>query len=249
VTDEHSAHLAAPVEAGPDPDDDVAVDATGAPTDETTTDDATADADLAPVQVAPPTHKEPSRTRNMIEWIIVVVGALGVALLVNAFLFQPFRIPSLSMYPTLHKGDRVVVNKMSYHAHPIHRGDVVVFTKPDCKAANQPVWSSCGGLEHIDDLIKRVVAVGGDRIDIHDGKLFINGTEQHEPYLAPGTVTAQATGCAFPMSYTVPKGDVFVMGDNRGDSQDGRCFGPIPNSSVVGRAFVRIWPLGRIGLL
>ena len=246
MTDEHTAPVTAP--AGAEPDDESVT--TGAPSDEAITDDTTDDTtDEAPVPVAPPADEEPSRTRNLIEWIIVVVGALGVALLVNAFLFQPFRIPSLSMYPTLHTGDRVVVNKMSYHAHDIHRGDVVVFTKPTCKAANQPVWSSCGGLEHIDDLIKRVVAVGGDRIDIHDGKLFVNGKEQHEPYLAPGTVTAQATGCAFPMSYTVPKGDVFVMGDNRGDSQDGRCFGPIPNSSVVGRAFVRIWPLGRVGLL
>ena len=113
------------------------------------------------------------------------------------------------------------------------------------------MWSSCGGLEHIDDLIKRVVASGAIAVDIHDGKLFVNGTEQPEavPRARHGDRAATPGYACSPMSYTVPEGRRLRDGRQPRRLQDGRCFGPIPNSSVVGRAFVRIWPLGRIGLL
>ena len=162
------------------------------------------------------------------------------------------------MYPALHVGDRIVVNKLSYQAHDVRRGDVVVFTRPDCNQPGEPTWANCSLLANLDDLVKRVVGLPGDRVSIEDGKVSINGRVLDEPYVntdANGkkveTIRQPPYGCEFPGTaahpYVVPKGWVFVMGDNRQDSIDGRCFGPIPESSIVGRAFVRIWPLNRIG--
>ncbi len=186
---------------------------------------------------------------------MVVGGAFGLAMLIQAFLFQPFRIPSGSMIPTLKVGDRIVVNKVSYHLHPVHRGDVVVFTTPDCKAADEPEWANCGIVGDYADLVKRVIAVPGDRLAIAGDHVYVNGEVLDEPYLATGAVTLQQPpyGCGFTGTrahpYVIPDGMVFVMGDNRSESLDSRCFGPIPESSLVGRAFVVIWPFDRLGWL
>jgi signal peptidase I len=158
-----------------------------------------------------------------------------IALLVKTFLVQAFRIPSESMLPTLTEGDRVLVNKVSYRLHDIHRGDVVVFSRPPelQGAPDQPA-----------DLIKRVVGVPGDTLVARDGVLYVNDRPLREPYLAEGTPT---TGLDRPL--TVPRGELFVMGDNRTNSQDSRVFGTIPESTVVGRAFLVMWPPGRISTL
>jgi signal peptidase I len=175
------------------------------------------------------------------EWALVIAGALAIALVVRAFLIAAFYIPSESMVPTLEKGDRVLVNKLSYRLHDIGRGDVVVFERPSsgpnpCKP--EYVWS--GGSE-IKDLIKRVVGLPGDRVEGRNGKVFVNGQELVEPYL---TLTTASFG-----PVTVPDDCVFVMGDNRPFSQDSRVFGAIPTGDVVGRAFVRVWPVGHLGWL
>jgi signal peptidase I len=155
------------------------------------------------------------------------------------------------MEPTLMVGDRVLVEKVSYHFGGPSRGDVVVFEKNlgiQTQPKNEPVWTDIvnafkglfgfptGGRE---DLIKRVMAVGGDKIQGRGGSVYVNGKKVFEPYLPPGVKTSTFG------PITVPQGKLFVMGDNRGNSDDSRSFGPIPVDKVVGHAFVLIWPPGR----
>jgi signal peptidase I len=187
--------------------------------------------------------KEHERVRSMVEWVAVIVGALVVALVVKTFLFQAFYIPSASMEPTLQKGDRVLVNKLSYDLHDVHRGDVVVFELPRDKV----------GSDGIKDLIKRVIGLPGDTIETRDGVVYINDRRLDEPYLAKGTLTGDPTNGNNPTidRHVVPDGTVFVMGDNRANSHDSRYAdrGPIPIDTIVGRAFVLVWPPGKMGSL
>jgi len=135
------------------------------------------------------------------------------------------------MLPTLEKQDRVLVNKLSYRLHKVNRGDVVVFERPPNEAGV------------IRDLIKRVVGLPGDTVEGKDGRVFVNGKALREPYLA----AAGSTSTFGPEK--IPSGRIWVMGDNRGNSADSRVFGSISTSSVVGRAFIRVWPLNALGLL
>jgi signal peptidase I len=177
-------------------------------------------------------RKKESGLRNAVEWVVIIGGAFLVAFVVKTFLIQAFFIPSGSMLPTLHEEDRVLVNKLSYDLHDVHRGDLVVFERPENEAAGQ-----------IKDLIKRVVGLPGERIESRDGDVYIDGDLLEEPYLADG---AETTGLE---PQTVPEGHVFVMGDNRGDSMDSRVFHAINEDLIVGRAFVRVWPLPDLSLL
>lgn len=191
---------------------------------------------------------QPTRLQRRIrvagEWLIVAIVAVGLAMLIRAFLVQAFEIPSGSMMPTLQAGDRVVVYKLGYRLHDVGRGDVVVFQNP-----------GDGGFYEFDDLIKRVVAVEGDTFELIDGAVFINGRMLEEPYLAPGTRTQPRwpiPGCEnAPVSDRchLPPRTVLVLGDNRDESHDGRFFGPIGVDTVVGRAFLKYWPPNRIGTL
>ena len=192
-----------------------------------------------------------SSTRSVIEWIAVIGGALVVALVIKTFLIQAFYIPSGSMEPTLDIGDRVLVNKLSYRLHDVNRGDLVVFEanegEGDC---GQPVSESAAASEAetgIKDLIKRVIALPGETIDIRDNHVLIDDRILEEPYIGEDVVTQPTGNVEFP--FEVPEGCVFVMGDNRTDSRDSRIFGPIDEDQIVGRAFVRVWPLTDIGFL
>jgi signal peptidase I len=176
-----------------------------------------------------------SSTRNIVEWVAVIVGAVVVALLIKTFVVQAFRIPSESMVPTLEMGDRVLVNKLSYDAHDLNRGDVVVFVRPD----NLPAAP-----DEPKDLIKRVIGLPGDEVVTRNGELYVNDRLLVEPYLPPGTPTF-----GIDQGITVPEGEVLVLGDNRENSSDGRVFGTIDEDSVVGRAFTIMWPPGRIAAL
>jgi signal peptidase I len=197
-------------------------------------------------------YESARRTRNIVEWIAVAAGAVIVAFLIRAFLLQAFYIPSESMEPTLSKNDRILVNKLSYDLHGVNRGDLVVFEKP----SNEPASG-------IKDLIKRAIALEGETIELHgDGTITIDGRLLTEPYIrdpaSPGPLV-MARGdflegaCTNPVTETtrctVAEDHVFVMGDNRDASHDGRMFGPIPEDLIVGRAFVKVWPLSGIGFL
>ena len=171
--------------------------------------------------------KPPSTARNLLEWVVIIAGALIVAVVVKTFLIQAFYIPSGSMLPTLHEQDRVLVNKLSYDLHPVNRGDIVVFKGPD-QAEGQ-----------VKDLIKRVIGLPGDIVESREGAMYVNGKPIKEDYLGPGITT----GPLEPI--TVPPDHYFVMGDNRGNSKDSRFFGPIDKKLIIGRAFVRVWPLSR----
>jgi signal peptidase I len=182
--------------------------------------------------------------RTLLEWVAVAVGALAVALLIKAFLLQAFYIPSGSMEETLREGDRVLVNKLSYRFGDVGRGDVVVFEKPP------------GASGDINDLIKRVIALPGETVTLVDGDVFIDGNRLEEAdylELESGTFPLNAIpNCDNePVNNrcTVPDDTVFVMGDNRGGSTDSRRFGPIEQDTIVGRAFLKVWPPGDIGFL
>lgn len=176
-----------------------------------------------------------SSTRNTLEWVAVLVIAVILAVLIKAFLIQAFKIPSESMEPTLMPGDRVVVNKLSYRAHDIHRGDVVVFRRPE-RAPSGPGTPA--------QLIKRVIGLPGDVVTTQDFQVYVNGQRLIEPYLPPDTPTYDIDN-----PITVPEGQILVLGDNRLHSGDGRYFGTIDVDTVIGRAFLKIWPPGRFGSL
>ncbi len=194
--------------------------------------DATVDprTDLSPIGLDQD-NEGPSPLRNAVEWVAVIVGAVVIALLVRNFVVQSFQIPSGSMHPTLVEGDRVLVNRLSYRLHDINRGDVIVFARPESAPAapGEP-----------EDLIKRVIGLPGDTVEARDGDVYVNNRKLDEPYLAEGTMT---TNLDEPVK--VPEGELFVMGDNRGNSSDSRFIGTIPEDLVVGRAFAIIWPLSR----
>jgi signal peptidase I len=193
-----------------------------------------------------PSSPTRSTTRSVIEWIAVIGGALIVALIIKTFLIQAFYIPSGSMETTLDIGDRVLVNKLSYRVHDVNRGDLVVFEANegagDC---GQPVSDAAASASEsgIKDLIKRVIGLPGDTVEGRDGQLLVNGRLLVEPYLDDGVTTGDFA------AVEIPEGCIWVMGDNRGDSRDSRSFGPIDEDQIVGRAFVRVWPLNDLGLL
>jgi signal peptidase I len=175
-------------------------------------------------------RRRQSSRRNAIEWVIVVAGAVVVAIVLRWLVVQAFYIPSASMEPTLEIGDRVLVNKLAYRFGEPERGDIVVFERPPASATSG-----------VDDLIKRVIGLPGETIEAHDGLVFVDGQPLEEPWLPDGTFTPDFA------PDEVPEGSVFVLGDNRTNSEASNQFGPIDDELIVGRAFVRIWPVSRAG--
>lgn len=169
----------------------------------------------------------PAGARAFFDWVVVVGIALLVAILVRTFLLAHFVVEGNSMRNTLHEGDRVFVNKLSYRLHEPNRGDVVVLHEIQ------------GASER--DLIKRVVGLPGEVIAMDDCVVTIDGRRLLEPYLDPTIVTPGNCGRDFD-ALTVPDDHVFVMGDNRPGSQDSRELDSIPFDDLVGRAFVVFWP-------
>ena len=185
-----------------------------------------------------------SSTRWIREGAIVVVVAVLVAVLLRTFVVQTFFIPSGSMEPTLQIGDRILVNKLSYHLHGVDRGDIVVFSRPPAE--------NCGGPE-VNDLVKRVIGLPGDVISLSGGYVYIDGKRLDESWLPAseqGITSAGPTGTPSDLGhpYRIPAGDYFVMGDNRTDSCDSRYWGPISRSLIVGKVEVRVWPISSIKL-
>ena len=181
---------------------------------------------------------------------ILIVVALVVAVVIKTFLVQAFFIPSASMRDTLLEGDRVMVNKLAYRFGEPVGGDVIVFDSPlvphdDGESFLGAVVRNIGealGVSTPDTaLIKRVIATGGETIEIRGNTVYIDGVAIDEPYLRPGS-QMPAFG-----PVTVPEGEVFVMGDNRNQSEDSRRFGTVPVGDIIGRAFLRVWPPSRWG--
>jgi signal peptidase I len=202
---------------------------------------------------AEPEHEE-RRWRFVGSTPFLILVALAVAIIVKSFVIQAFYIPSESMVPTLEVGDRVFVNKFLFDEGDIHRGDVIVFENPNQEAL--PDRGAIGGFLHWlgegigfaqpenEDFIKRVIALPGETIEIRDKVVYIDGEPLDEPYLMRAAKSAMSD---FPLK-EVPQGELFVMGDNRGNSADSRYgLGTVPVDKVIGKAFVVIWPPSHLG--
>ncbi|HWF72318.1 MAG TPA: signal peptidase I [Solirubrobacteraceae bacterium] len=201
------------------------------------------------------------RLKGVVELVVTIGVAVGIALLVQAFIVKPYRIPSGSMEPTLNIGQRILANRMINHPS---LGDVVVFHPPTgadsllgtCGVPNEgesPSGQFFGRAcdvpvptESSQTFIKRVVGVPGDRISITDGHVTRNGVREKDSYIRP---CGGGPECNFPQTIVVPPGDYFMMGDNRGSSDDSRYWGPVPDKWVIGVAFFTYWPPDRIGFL
>ena len=198
---------------------------------------------------------------QLLELVVIVAIALGLALGIQAFLVKPYRIPSESMLPTLKVGQRVLVNRIGNNFSDPHIGEILVF-HPPAPANDQGGGLGPSGQCGVDygqgrpcpheasqeasvNFIKRVVAGPGDTIAIRDGHVILNGKLQKEPFIDP---CHPGDECNFPTPIKVPPDHWFMMGDNRGQSDDSRFWGPIPKKWVIGGAFATYWPPNRIGV-
>jgi signal peptidase I len=217
------------------------------------------------VPVTYTTRRRPSLAREVVS---IFVTAILLSLLVKTLLVQAFFIPSGSMEPTLHGcegcvGDRVLVNKLTTHLGGVHRGDIVVFqdsqgwltpasSTPQLQTRVHDALAVIGLAPSTgeSDLVKRVIGVGGDLVEGRGGKVYVNGTQLKEPYVFPGNSPSKIS-----FRVIVPAGKLWVMGDHRSESADSRFHqhdpgkGFVPVDDVVGRAFVIVWPVERIGSL
>lgn len=197
-----------------------------------------------------------SPMKSLVELVVTVAIAVGLALLIQAFIVKPYRIPSGSMIPTLNIGQRILANRLSGNPSV---GDVVVFHPP---AGADPATPDCGnpnqGADHqqacdtptaqesSQTFIKRVVAGPGDTVQIINGHVYRNGVREHDPYIEP---CGGSSACNFRAAIKIPPGMYFMMGDNRGESDDSRFWGPVPGKWIIGQAFFTYWPPDRIGFL
>ena len=193
---------------------------------------------------------KPGGVSFLLELPGLLLAALVVAILIKTFLIQPFYIPSESMVHTLEINDRVMVSKLSYRFGEIERGDVVVFETGPALEQSVPEEVVQAVLDALgirssgqEDLIKRVIAIGGDTVSILDNQVLVNGEPMVEPYLNDGVAMSDMP------ERRIEEGWLWVMGDNRNESSDSRVFGPIEVEDVVGRAVLRIWPVDRLGQL
>ena len=174
--------------------------------------------------------------KQIFEWIVVIAIALIVAMLVRLFLLQQFFISGPSMETTMFSDNRVLVSKLAYKIGDIDRGDVVVFDRATMNGSQ---------IEH-DDLIKRVIGLGGESIEIRDCSVYIDGTKLDEPYLPSrdiglANLSDRCGVVSMPLT-TIENDEVFLVGDNRPQSFDSRMFGPIKKDLIIGQAFVLMWP-------
>lgn len=189
---------------------------------------------------------------------MIVALALVLALLIQAFLIKPYRIPSGSMEPTLDIDQRVLVNRFIFHFTDPKPGDVVVFHPPAGSSSNdgrecgephpddQPCAVATSGKAD-DTFIKRIVAGPGDTVSIKAGIPIVNGTPSMPENYEIQPCGVGGSGCNLPKEITVPEGHYFMMGDNRGQSDDSRFWGPLPEEWLIGKGFATYWPPNRIG--
>jgi len=193
--------------------------------------------------------EKPRRRSFIAELPGLLLTALVIAVVIKTFLLQPFWIPSESMLPAIEVNDRVMVNKLAYRWGEPQRGDVVVFRDPRIEETEESIPEAVirSVLEAVgirtrgdEDLIKRVVGLPGETIEVRDSRVVVNGSALEEPYLPDVFMPDEPP-------ITVGEDEVFVMGDNRDASFDSRRFGPIPLDDLVGEAFVTIWPISHFG--
>jgi signal peptidase I len=198
-----------------------------------------------------------STASSAIELVLIIAVAVGLAFGIQAWVVKPYRIPSGSMEPTLNVGQRVLVNRIGTHFGKPHVGEIAVFHPPE-GAQNEQCGSTTrvapGGApcaepvpkEASVNFIKRIVAGPGDTIRVVEGHVYRNGKREADSYIRP---CPGVTECNFPVAITVPAGHWFMMGDNRGESDDSRFWGPVPTGWIIGDAFATYWPPDRIGTL
>jgi signal peptidase I len=205
------------------------------------------------------TQREKPLARSALELVAIVAAALGLALLIQAFLIKPYEIPSGSMEPTLTINQRVLVDRIGMHFSSPGLGDILVFHPPaseNCADSRQgenqagQQWpGACDTPQHHESsqtYITRVVGLPGDRLSIRDGHVYRNGRRESDAYTTPCVGVGE---CNFPATITVPRGDYYMMGDNRPDSLDSRFWGPVPKGWIIGKAVFTYWPPDRIGSL
>jgi signal peptidase I len=190
----------------------------------------------------------------IVELVAIVAFAVGLALLIQGFAVKPYQIPSGSMIPTLEVGQRVLVQRVSYHFSDPEIGDIVVFHPPlgadtaeKCGVQKPPDEACPEPVDEPDEtnFIKRVVATPGDTLKIEDGRAIVNGEHIPDDFILP---CRDGQGCNLPKQITIPPDHYFMMGDNRGSSDDSRFWGPVPRDWIIGKAFATYWPPDRIGI-
>ncbi len=206
------------------------------------------------------TKPKKSLASSVAELVFIVAVALALAFAIQAWIVKPYKIPSPSMEPTLQVGQRILVDRIGMHFGSPQVGDIMVFHPPadyeSCADPNQgenatgqsepQACDTVGRRESSVTFVKRVVGLPGDHLRIIDGHVYRNGVEEHAPYAVP---CGGGAACNFPRTIVIPKGDYYMMGDNRPDSQDSRFWGPVPRAWLIGQAFFTYWPIGRIGTL
>ncbi len=203
------------------------------------------------------TRKPPLRSLG--ELVVIIAIALGLALGIQAFIVKPYEIPSPSMLPTLRVSQRILVDRIANRFSSPGLGEIYVFHPPASETcadpaegqddAGRPDREACdvaGRRESSQTFVKRVVGLPGDRLSIRDGHVYRDGVREPDAYTEPCGAAAE---CDFTRPLTVPRGDYYMMGDNRPDSLDSRLWGPVPRSWMIGQAFATYWPPDRIGSL
>jgi signal peptidase I len=195
---------------------------------------------------------------SVLELVVIVAAALVLALLIQAFIVKPYRIPSGSMLPTLRVNQRVLVNRIGMHFDSPGVGQIIVFHPPKnfdqgcadpTQGPDEPASQACDvtqGNPSSETFIKRLVGLPGDRLRIVNGHVFRNGVREHDPYAVP---CRGVSACNLTTTITVPAGEYYMMGDNRPDSEDSRYWGPVPRKWIIGRAILTYWPPSRLGFL
>lgn len=189
--------------------------------------------------------------RLLVEIIVIVIAAIVISFLVRTFVVETYEVPSGSMEDTIQVGDRILSEKITYYFRSPEKGEIVTFVSPIQSDESTDGESLLSGNQEI--FVKRVIATEGDVVNIFNGNLYVNGELLEEDYVKDGdptysfTTTYQGIEISYP--YTVPEGEIWVMGDNRTNSRDSRYFGPVDVESVTGRVFFRYWPFSSFGFM